>query len=616
MPFSLLAGFETLGKEINKAKGDTSIEREEGFVSPKLPELTLSLSDENIIDLTKKWLSAWDNSEAKSDWEKQSKENERYWLGKHFYKVKADDSRPMVDNAIFESVETYLPQATRRNPEPLVGLASAEESDDLEVMRVKNKYVSKLKTRLAELTDENVLRLKAKQVARHEVLYLIGVLKHGWSIDKDMPMSKVIRPQKLILDPDAVIDEEGYSGDYLGEYRKMSVERLISIVETANAHLKDDEKTGKVDFIKQELKKDERATKVQFIEWWTPEYFVWTIKDHVILKRKNPHWNYDEEKEVEDEPEIDEFGTEIPTTRTESISGINHLPTPRIPYSFLVVYTLGDRPIDNTSLIGQNLANQDILNKRNRQIDKNADNINGGWVISKERSGLNDTQATNFVRAMQKNGAAAIPQGSPQDAIYKFSGQSLPSDVFTDLRDKRERLKDIFGTRGSTPAGVLSEDTVRGKFLNRNLDTDRIGGGITEYLEQTIDETYNWWTQLLYVYDSNFQFIEGGVPPKVKVSVKEGSLLPKDSASIAQQAMELAGMNRISTIDLYKRLEYPNAEELAANVWLEQNAPELLFKDNELVQQALLAAANVTASPDTTPPSAPPEGELNQVVNQ
>ena len=62
-------------------------------------------------------------------------------------------------------------------------------------------------------------------------------------------------------------------------------------------------------------------------------------------------------------------------------------------------------------------------------------------------------------------------------------------------------------------------------------------------------------------------------------------------------------MNRISNLDLYKRLEWPNPEELAANVWLEVNAPQLLYKDNPMVQEALAmaaAAAQEKATQDAT----------------
>jgi len=91
----------------------------------------------------------------------------------------------------------------------------------------------------------------------------------------------------------------------------------------------------------------------------------------------------------------------------------------------------------------------------------------------------------------------------------------------------------------------------------------------------------------LYVYDTGFQFVEGAPVPKMVVSVKAGSLLPKDSIAIANQALDLARLGRISNIDLFKRLEYPNPEDMAANIWLEQNAPQIVFKDNQEVQEAM-----------------------------
>ena len=141
----------------------------------------------------------------------------------------------------------------------------------------------------------------------------------------------------------------------------------------------------------------------------------------------------------------------------------------------------------------------------------------------------------------------------------------MPNDIYLQLQDTRTRMRDIFGTRGSSAAGLATEDTVRGKLQNRMLDTDRIGGGFSEYLEQMADSIYNWFVQLLYVYDERYA---GKPKPKVRVSVKRGSLLPKDSTTLANQAIELAGQNRMSLIDLYKALDYPNHEEMAANVWL------------------------------------------------
>lgn len=572
-----VAAFQSLGADLNKPKGNREPdETDVGIVSEKLPELTLSMTNEDLVKLTDKWEKVWRESPKKTEWLKKCDEAENYWLGKQFNTPDADKDRPMVDNLIFEALETYLPQATRRNPEALVELREGEDEDE-----TNEKYVLKVKNRLADLADENKIRLKLKKAGRHWAIYLLGVGKAGWDLDKDIPIIRIIRPKRMILDPDATIDEDGYTGDRVGEYRKLSASRLLEIIGEGKGTA--DARTAINDLIKNDDKAE--GTKIQFIEWWTPQYTCWKLNETILRKSKNPHWNYDEEPL----PDVDDYGNDIEQPG-EPIKGNNHFTVPKMPYIFLSVFQVGDQPMDKTSLIVQNLANQDLINKRNKQIDKNADRMNGGMVVSLARSGLTQGQAKMVTAALRKGGVVTIPDGSPRDAIDTYNPGNLPSDVYSQLADTRARLRDIFGVSGTSQAGLEDEDTVRGKILSRNLDTDRIGGGVTEYLEQFADDAYNWFLQLLYVYDSDFQFIEGATPPKLKITVKEGSLLPKDSVSIANQAMELARNNRISNLDLYRRLEWPNPEELAANAWLEQNAPHLLYADNPAIAQAVAAA--------------------------
>ena len=573
-----ITAYESLGADINKQKGETAPETKQGVVSDKLPELTLEMADEEIIKLTTKWEKSWKDSAKKAEWEKQIEENEKYWLGQQFDKPQADKSRAMVDNLIFESLETFLPQATRRNPEPLVTLdATIDTTPQYEA------FVQKTKNRLADLADKNKIRLKLKKAARHWAIYQLGVAKFGWNLDRDIPTVKILRPQRVILDPDSTIDEDGYTGERIGEYRKLTASKILSLIGDKAPEAGSEEGPSSARRAIDEVAKDNLATEVQFQEWWTPTYMCWVLGKTVLLKKKNPHWNYDMPAV---ETQVDIYGNEMPGT--EEQLGHNHFSSPDMPYSFLTVFNLGDQPMDKTSLISQNLANQDLINKRNRQITKNADGMNGGVVVSLARSGLTATQAKNVTEALRKGGVIVIPDGSPREAIDRYPAPALPPDIYNQLADTRARLRDIFGVKGSSQAGLEGEDTVRGKIISRGLDTDRIGGGVTEYLEQFADDIYNWFLQLLYVYDTGFQFVPETVPPKIIVSVKEGSLLPKDSTTIANQALELAKLNRISTLDLFKRLEYPNPEELAANVWLEQNAPHILYKNNPLVQEVIL----------------------------
>jgi len=325
-----IQGAESLGNDINKRKLGEQQETTQGVVSEKYPELTLQTPDEDLIKLTDKWEKDWKDSPKKQDWEKQGKENEDYWLGKQFESLKADKTRPNIDNLIFESLETYLPQVTRRNPEPLVTLDSTETAEGEEADPQKIKYVEKVKARLSDLADKNKLRLKLKKSARHWAIYLLGIAKFGWDLDKNIPAVRIVRPTKIILDPDAIIDEDGYTGNRIGEYRKMEASKILAII-------KDNPESAEGVKAINELVGDNTSTDVQFIEWWTPQYLCWKLGNNILLKKQNPHWNYDKEVPAP----MDPFGN-IPsnpdgTPVLQTIPGKNHFNRPKKPYVFLSV---------------------------------------------------------------------------------------------------------------------------------------------------------------------------------------------------------------------------------------------------------------------------------------
>lgn len=574
----VLDAFYSLGRDLNKTKGGQGGDStQQGVVSEKMPELTLDMGDEEVIKLTTKWEDRWLQSEVKADLDKKSLENENYWKGFHYQRPEVDKTRALVDNVIFEALETYLPHATGQDPEALVEIAGnpPETTPDMDA------FVQFIHEKLGQISDEIRLRLKTKRMVRHWALDLVGIMKGGWDMARDIPTAKIILPSKIILDPSATIEEDGYTGEMVGEYRKLPAGVIIDIIEGDNAG------DGAVAYLK-ELVKEDLATEVQFIEWWTDRFTLWTMNKKVLLKKKNPYWNYDKENPALDSGGVDEENQPIMVPQKPT-PGINHIPVPKKPYFFLSVFNLGKRPIDDTSLIGQNLSNQDIINKRMKQIDKNADSANNGVVVSLEKSGLTTQQAKGVTEALRKGGTIAVPSGSAQEAIFRPQLPELPGMVYSQLQDTRVRVQGIFGTQGLVPQTAEKMETYRGTLQAQTMDTDRIGGGVGEYIEQVLDDFFNFAVQMLYVLDDEtIQKTQGGTPPpKIKVSVKAGSLLPKDSVTIANQSISLANEGKMALIDLYKNLDFPNPEELAANVWLEANAPELLFGSNPLVQKAI-----------------------------
>lgn len=571
----VLDAFYSLGRDLNKTKGGQGGDStQQGIISEKMPELTLDMEDDEIIKVFQKRESTWLQSEVKADLDKKSLENENYWKGYHYQRPEVDKTRALVDNVIFEALETYLPHATGQDPEAMVELAG----NPPETTPQQDAFVQYLHERLAQIADEIRLRLKTKRVVRHWALDLVGIMKAGWDMGRDIPTAKVILPSKMILDPTATVDEDGYTGEFTGEYRKLPAGVIIDVIDGDNAG------DGAVAYLKA-LVKDDLATEVQFIEWWTNSMTVWTMNKKVLLKKKNPYWNYDKENPALDSGEMDEANEPIMTPQAPTL-GINHLPIAKKPYFFLSVFNLGKRPIDDTSLIGQNLSNQDIINKRMKQIDKNADSANNGIVVSLEKSGLTTQQAKGVTEALRKGGTVAVPAGNAQEAIYRPQLPELPAMVYNQLQDTRMRVQGIFGTQGLLPTAAEKIETHSGAVQAQTMDTDRIGGGVGEYIEQMLDDFFNYCVQMLFVLDDDTQKMLQGAP-KVKISVKPGSLIPKDSVTLANQAVQLGGNGKMALVDMYKALDYPNAEDMAANVWLEANAPELLFGSNPLVQKAI-----------------------------
>jgi hypothetical protein len=331
------------------------------------------------------------------------------------------------------------------------------------------------------------------------------------------------------------------------------------------------------------------GTIIDYTEWWTDDYVFWTLKEIVLDKARNPHWNYREERET-----VDEFGE--PTM--EEIPEFNHFLSPQKPYAFMSIFNLGDQPHDSTSLISQNIPNQKRINELHKQIEKNVKMMNGGMAISGERSGLSKEEASRAGKALRDGHIIYFNSGDPNTSMARYNQGSLPADVFNSLYDFRNELRSIFGVSGSTASGTQQEQTVRGKIIVRQQDQSRIGGGVTEFLEQFADRIFNYMLQMMMVYYdkehvasligeagadeyvtlSRQEFMQ--VPAKLTVSVKEGSLIPKDPLTKSSQAIDLANAGMLDPISLFEALDYPDPRGTAEKMYKWNNAPETLFQEN------------------------------------
>ncbi len=551
--------------ETNKAQGVS-----ESTNPTPIDPYESTLDEVEVMKLVAQWKRSY--SVYYQDIEKGQKLSFDYWVGKHKNQDQTQLGKDIgnTDNLIFEAIETFLPIATRANPEPLVTADPGE---------IGQQLASDIKVALAHEADVQQLRRKLAKVTRGWLLNRIGVLKVVYNTQTQKIETVVINAKRMIFDHDGYIDERGiFKGEYLGEKKKASAQVLVDMF------------PKKADVIKRKAN-GKMGTQLEYFEWWYRDRdVIYTIEDSLLGKYKNPNWNYDGKQEVLDP--ITQETTEV------DVQGSNHLDEPTAPYRFLAIFSTGEQPHDNTSLILQNIPQQDKINRREQQIEQNVQGMNNGIVVS--GTAFTEEQAAQAASALRRGVAIRVPNGDVGKAVLFPNKPALPADVFNSLRDARSELRNIFGTSGSTAEGVKEQETVRGKIMVNQADSSRIGGGITEYIEQLADSIYNLWVQFMFVYYDEPHFIasagqNAGVElitlknsqfPLLKtltVTVKEGSLVPKDPLTQRNEAIDLWSANAIDPRSLYKKLDFPDPDQAAEQLILWQ-----MLQKGQIVPQAYL----------------------------
>jgi len=535
--FNAVKQAEGLFSNVNKAKSS------DGLVAEDVKdEYTSSFTDEQVTTLVTAWKKDYDTYYP--DIKKVQEKSTQYWLGKQKVDmVDTIEGKDTVVNKLFEAIETFLPIATRSNPEPLVSSDNTDEGQTL---------AKELKEVLAYQADTQKLRRKLAKMTRQWMIYLIGAIEVEYDSEVDDIKTSVINPQRFTFDKDGYIDESGFFiGEYFGIDCKMTASKLAVMFPKHKGYIMN-AAGGK------------GGTKITYTKWWyrNTEVFFTLGTKKCLGKFKNPHWNYDGEEQRTD--------AETGQTMVEQVIGRNHLLKPTAPYVFLSIFSLGKQPHDETSLVLQNIPQQDNINKRYRQLDRNIDGQNNGIIVDGRI--MTQEQAAEAAGA-KRRGAAIRVMGDVNTAI-KFDGPpQLPSDVWESVNKSEQNLANIFGTSGSTPSGIKSEESARGKIMISQMDASRIGGGITEYIEQAADTVYNLWVQMMYVhYDTEHYFnilgseegnelvslYNGRFNKSITVTVKEGSLIPKDPLTQRNEAVDLWSQNAIDPLTLYKKLDFPD----------------------------------------------------------
>lgn len=541
----------------------------EELVETLKPVLSLELDDKELIAQIDK-----DIDEAKKLWKTKTLEdgqkNYLYYLGKEDVKLGQDQKTKIIENVIFRNTETIIPIITSSTPES-------------RIFHPNKKFIEKLRKILTmrwEVFDK--MLEKSRITIRRNFFYYLGVMKVRFDEELQEICWEPVKNDHVIVDPDGrfvaqIVDD-------------MTLEQVIEL------YPKNKDDLLKLVGVKPTDKKV-LGSKLSFVEYHTPEFTVWKYKSVILDKQRNANWDWGETKEV------DEMGI-------ENDVAYNILKRPTMPYIFFKTFNTNNEIYGDTSLIEQAIPLQDLINKRKKQIDDNADEANGSLVgsgdyISKEQFATIKGVARERIW---------VEKGDARGALTRMAGNPLQGYVQDDFLMTKSEIDNIMGTHSTTRGAGSQSDTATEAVMEKQQDYGRIDDIVKSY-EDFCEDYFNMTLQMMIIhYDEDHYLpieghddvnlnremlieelskiykykdneLRGGKYEEAQkfvkpiVMVKRGSTLPTDDVSKRNDAINLWGAGGIDPLSLYEELNDPNPELRAKRLFIWQQAPQILFPE-------------------------------------
>lgn len=572
-----------------------SMHEQEGVIGENVDELDLPMSDEELLKLKDSYENIYALYEGKLA--PRQKQNKAYLFGTQKMGTNSLNTKTIPSNLLFEATATFVPQALAKNPEPVVFSDNTDEG---------KKASNDVKTVLQFLAMTLGLRKMLALMVWHWGIYFTAVIKYGWDKETDQITTKVRKPKNFLFDPNGYVNVFGEFIGWTGERIQATAQEVIDLFGDQDSSEEEKFAEGYKPSINDYIKADvsnQLGTLIVYTEWWSADgkYCFYTYKDKVLDKHKNQFFNYSKDKP-------------------------NHFATPKKPYTFLSVFTLEEQPHDFTNLIEQNISNQDRINERDKQIEKNLAHGNNSIVVSD--LSFNSETAHQAANALEQ-GDPILAGGNIDQAIKRIPANPLPNGVLDSQQIDKDTLRSIYGTQGLTAQQPDENTTARGMILNQSHDSSRIGGGMGDSLETVATNYFEWLLQMTYVFydEKHYAAIMGnanaveyvgltmvGHQRMYVVSVAPNSMQPKDELTQVNQTIELWKAQAIDPIGLFKGINDSDPMGSAKRLVLWTTNPQqyAVTYFPETAQQQPQDSANTGNPPDQVNPQQGAEAPLSQ----
>lgn len=543
---------------------------------------TIDSPDGNLVKMIDRNLNT-----ASSKYEKLKKEgkrNEQYWMNDQLkgISLRWHNSR-ITTNIVYMGVETMIPIITSKPAEPVISIADEEEEseDSREFTRLLEKML------MAKYNDQDYPQQELfEMVARHLLLYKLGSAKLVWYENIDDYIVEFMHPHKAVISSDGHYNHDVWVAQYL----EKTVKEIVDEFPDKEEEILNDLFPGSPRDILEQF----GNTPVGLWEYWSEdgEYIVWKMQNVILQKKLNPYIIWTDDKKFDKKA--------------------NHFDYSHKPFIFLNSQNLGRHIWDDTTPVSQIISIQDGINMTQRII---TDTSRDQGIIVGAQELIDRDELYKYTGAPDEK--LSVKGADPTRALYRIDPKQLAPHVQNNLQHLLSMGDNIMGTHATTRGAKSGAPTLGQDLLYKESDYGRIDA-IVRGLERFTAEVYNWEVQMMmakYKVD-HYKRVLGNEEGKklfdmmkeynargIKIIVKPGSTLPTDKISQRQEALDLARMGKISDLDLFKRMDFPNPMEMAKNVFMQNNAPEMLYPD-------LMAEINASkqAQPGMPPPGMGPMG--------
>lgn len=528
------------------------------------------LNDKQIIKLIN---NRWNDSE--SVWEVISKlydtnkgiySNEPKWLKN--VPVKKSKVRA---NRIFRDTESVINSLIANPAKPNV-LQGRDTPQSKELALRLEKYFS-------ERYDTLNVKEEFRKGLRNLYFSRLMVLKPYWNNKTNDFDVKSIDPRKIRVHKNATNTDDS----------EFAIEEVTDNILSVISRFKD-----KKEIILKKAGLSEEEALIQnpeivYKEAWIGNYVFFVYQGILIGRIRNPYWDWDgilmndEEYDLLETNQKQALQTakdnqesriaELPEGVTYQSYYYNHFDEVRKPYIIATILNNEDSPIGQTDFISQAAPLQENVDKRKRQIDENADIMNGVVKVDEKVMSKADAQRLRFETGGVFWGKGVV------EGVQRETGTALPQFIFDDMLDSRNEIDNIMASTSAFRGEREGQETKAGRlaliqqsYLNLNE--------LVQVVDYVSRELFNWFYQLAKVRYTEHHYaktigadnavevisiMQDDLEDGTEIRIIPGKTLPEDMQwkfEMAQKDMELGVL---SPVDYFKLAGYDSPNELVKN---------------------------------------------------